>query len=197
MFDFLKRDRRSDSKGEQKGISRAQFLRGDIGGKHRPLRPPWALDEYAFTETCSRCGECIKQCEQQILIEARGKFPVVEFKRGECTFCEACVNACEPGALRIESAEQRESPWGLEVQVNQDCVTHKGVVCQICGDQCLERVFRFRPRVGGAVQMEMSLEKCNGCGACIAPCPVSALSMQHRATAPANNESSPQHPDEV
>ena len=88
MFDFIKKIKGQESNTAKKqGISRAQFLRGDVGGKHRPFRPPWALDEYDFTETCTRCGECIKQCEEQILVEARGKFPVVDFRRGECTFC--------------------------------------------------------------------------------------------------------------
>ena len=181
MFDFLNRDKKEKSEQEKRaGVSRAQFLRGDIRGKNRPFRPPWALEEYDFTETCTRCGECIKQCEEQILVEARGKFPVVDFKRGECTFCEACVTCCEPKALRIDSEEDRKNPWSLEVRVGHTCVAQKGVVCQICGDQCLERVFRFRPRVGGAVQMEMEMEKCTGCGACIAPCPVDALTIHHR-----------------
>ena len=180
MFDFIKKIKGQESNTAKKqGISRAQFLRGDVGGKHRPFRPPWALDEYDFTETCTRCGECIKQCEEQILVEARGKFPVVDFRRGECTFCEVCVNVCEPKALRLESGGEPVKPWSLEIQVNHNCVAQKGVVCQICGDQCLERVFRFRPRVGGAVQMEMETEKCNGCGACIAPCPVDALTIHH------------------
>ncbi len=185
MFEFLKKGKGEKVESQSGGISRAQFLRGDIRGKNRPFRPPWALEELEFTELCTRCGECIKQCEEQILIEARGKFPVVEFRRGECTFCEVCVEVCEPKALRIRSEEERERPWSLEVQVNHDCVAQKGVVCQVCGDQCLERVFRFIPRVGGAVQMEMTLENCTGCGACIAPCPVNALTMHHR---PAQSE---------
>lgn len=180
MFDFLKKNGEKKAQSKQRGISRAQLLRGDISGKNRPLRPPWALEEFEFTETCTRCGECIKQCEEQILVEARGKFPVVDFRRGECTFCEACVNCCEPKALKIESEEERESPWSLEIRVNHDCVAQKGVVCQVCGDQCLERVFRFRPRIGGAVQMEMEMDKCTGCGACIAPCPVNALTIHHK-----------------
>ncbi len=184
MFDFLKKKKGEKAEQNASGISRAQFLRGDIRGKNRPFRPPWALQEHEFTEICTRCGECIKQCETQILIEARGKFPIVDFRRGECTFCEACVTCCEPGALKIESEEEREDPWSLEVRVNQDCVAQKGVVCQVCGDQCLERVFRFIPRVGGAVQMEMMLENCTGCGACIAPCPVNALTVHHRVAQP-------------
>ncbi len=183
MFEFIKRiGKKEEEKGtaeKRKGVSRAQFLRGDISGRNRPIRPPWALEEYDFTETCTRCGACIQRCEEQILVEGRGKFPVVEFKRGECTFCEVCVEVCEPKALRI-TEESRGLPWALEVRVNHDCVAQKGVVCQVCGDQCLEGVFRFRPRVGGAVQMEMDSEKCNGCGACIAPCPVAALTIHHR-----------------
>ncbi|MBT3347883.1 MAG: ferredoxin-type protein NapF [Thiotrichales bacterium] len=184
MFDFFKSGRKREERQSevQRGVSRAQFLRGDIRGKNRPLRPPWALPEYQFTEECTRCGECVKYCETNILVEARAKFPVVEFKRGECTFCGECVNHCKPQALRFLPTEDDEQgvAWSMEVRLAHTCIAQRGVVCQVCGDQCLEEVFKFRPRVGGAVQMEMSTDKCNGCGACIAPCPVDALSLHHR-----------------
>lgn len=181
MFDFLKNRQEREKKGQgSRGVSRTQFLRGDVSGKNRPLRPPWALEEFDFTETCTRCGKCIEICPEKILLEGGSKFPVVEFKRGECTFCEECVTCCEPKALRFASDANHGEPWSLEVRVSHTCIAQKGVVCQICGDQCLERVFRFRPRVGGAVQMEMDMDKCSGCGACIAPCPVDALTLHHR-----------------
>ncbi len=181
MFGFLKgKEGGEKERRSERGVSRAQFLRGDVSGRNRPFRPPWALEEFDFTETCTRCGECITHCPEKILLEGRGKFPVVEFRRGECTFCEECVTRCEPKALRFLSEEDHGTPWDLEVRVNHTCIAQKGVVCQICGDQCLEGVFRFRPRVGGALQMEMSAERCTGCGSCIAPCPVDALTLHHR-----------------
>jgi len=180
MFKFLKGKRGEKNPKQERGISRAQSLRGDVSGKNRPFRPPWALPEFEFTEACTRCGACIQQCEEKILVEGRGKFPIVDFRLGECTFCEACVSACEPKVLRLDPENPPGTPWHLEVRVDHNCIAQKGVVCQVCGDQCLERVFRFRPRIGGALQMEMALEKCTGCGACIAPCPVSALTIQHR-----------------
>ena len=182
MFEFLKKrkDGEQNKRQSDRGVSRAQFLRGDVSGKKRPFRPPWALSEFEFTETCTRCGECINHCPEKILIEGGSKFPIIEFRRGECTFCEECVIHCEPGALRFLSEDEHGDPWDLEVRVNHTCIAQKGVVCQVCGDQCLERVFRFRPRLGGAVQMEMSADKCTGCGACIAPCPVDALTLYRR-----------------
>lgn len=184
MFDFIQKIRgKAESikkdKASSKGVSRAQFLRGDISGRKRPFRPPWALDEYEFTETCTRCGDCIKACAEGILVEGRGRFPVVEFVRGECTFCEACVADCKPQALRFESEDELGEPWQLDIRLGHTCVIQKGVVCQVCGEQCMENVFRFRPQLGGMVQIELETEKCTGCGACIAPCPVNALSLHH------------------
>ncbi|MBT3196128.1 MAG: ferredoxin-type protein NapF [Gammaproteobacteria bacterium] len=185
MFDFIKRirsrvDERGERSSQQRVISRAQFLRGDISGRRQPLRPPWAIDEYAFTETCTRCDHCIKRCPEGVLIAGAGKFPVVEFSRGECTFCGECVTHCEPQALCFEAEDKPGKPWDLEIRLGHSCIAQKGVVCQICGDQCLEQVFRFRPRVGGAVQMEMEADQCTGCGSCIAPCPVDALTLHPR-----------------
>ena len=156
-------------------------MRGDISGRNRPLRPPWALPEFQFTETCTRCGECIQRCPEKIIVEGNGRFPVVDFRLGECTFCEECVSCCEPGALLLDSENESAAPWELELILGHDCIAQKGVVCQICKDQCIESVFQFKPRVGGSFQMVLSSEDCTGCGACIAPCPVSALTLKSRS----------------
>ena len=40
---------------------------------------------------------------------------------------------------------------------------------------CDTSAIRFRPRIGGVPLPEVDAAACNGCGACIAPCPVSAV----------------------
>ena len=68
---------------------------------------PWAVAE--FTAACERCDDCIKACEESVLVAGDGGYPTVDFDRGGCTFCGACVRACQHGALDGDLAR----PWLL------------------------------------------------------------------------------------
>ena len=151
--------------------------RGFFRGRPRPkaeIRPPWALAELAFTDTCSRCNDCLGACPEHIIVAGDGGFPTIDFHHGECTFCSACVDACKPGALvRSENG----MPWSLKAAIGPTCLPHKGVECRICGDFCNVRAIRFPPRIGGSPLPEIVQELCTGCGACVAPCPVMAITV--------------------
>lgn len=136
-----------------------------------PLRPPWALAEDEFVSCCTRCDDCIGACPEGIVLRADGGFPAVDFQRGECTFCEACVEACPSGALVREGP-----PWTIRARVDDRCLALNGVHCQACRDACPTQAIRFplRPGVPGPVVDDPT---CTGCGACVAPCPVDALSV--------------------
>lgn len=154
-------------------ISRRQFLRGDISGRKTFLRPPWALAEAAFLDACTRCGDCVPVCPEKIIVVERG-YPAVDFSRGKCTFCEACLKVCAAGALKkIED----EPPWKIRPQMAESCVANNNVVCRTCGDACLLAAIRFQPRLGGAALPEVDGEICTGCGACVAPCPAGAIKL--------------------
>ena len=151
--------------------------RGFFRGRPRPRaenRPPWALPEAAFIDTCTRCNDCLTACPEAIIISGDGGFPTIDFKRGECTFCTECVTACQPHAL-LRSDEQ--AAWSLQASIAPSCLPHKGVECRACGDFCDSRAIRFTPRLGGSPLPAIDLELCTGCGACIAPCPVSAITI--------------------
>lgn len=156
-----------------KNISRVQFLRGDISSRAFPVRPPWSRDELTFTDICSRCGDCIKACETQILYAGQGGFPEVDFKKGECTFCEACVKNCKEDVF----ISTRQPAWNLKVSIEENCLAKQGVICMVCGEQCETRAIRFIPQVGQVPQPQMSLAACNGCGACYQPCPTQAIKL--------------------
>lgn len=158
-------------------ITRAQFLRGDTRGERRAVRPPWALEEWLFVERCDRCGKCIGACALGLLDAGHGGFPRIDFWRGECTFCRACLEQCPRGALR---AYDGEAPWQLQATVGVDCLTNHGVVCRSCGEQCDARAIRFRPTAGHVAQPEVNIALCNGCGACVRPCPAAAVTMHYR-----------------
>ena len=82
--------------------SRRQLLRGQfLQSLHsenakiqgiNAIRPPWSVNEEDFTDKCTRCGDCILVCETQIIVKGDGGFPEIQFDKGECTFCQKCVN---------------------------------------------------------------------------------------------------------
>ncbi len=158
-------------------IHRSEFLRGNISGRDRPIRPPWSLPESAFIDLCTQCGDCIPICEEGLLQKGRGGYPVVNFHKGECFFCGDCVEKCNSGSLSKTLFQQKAAPWTHKVQVTKKCLNYQGVLCRSCGDRCPQRAIVFRPRTGGKVALEIELESCNGCGACVAPCPVQAIIM--------------------
>ena len=113
-------------------------------------------------------------CPEAIIISGDGGFPTIDFKRGECTFCSDCVTACQPHAL-LRSDEQ--AAWSLQASIAPSCLPHKGVECRACGDFCDSRAIRFTPRLGGSPLPAIDSALCTGCGACVAPCPVSAITI--------------------
>lgn len=158
-------------------VTRAQFVRGDIGGRNKTIRPPWALPEHEFVEQCQRSGACIAACPERILEKGRG-FPQVNFARGGCTFCGACVEACASGVYRKDGQGKPEGvAWQLKALVKPACLAFSQVVCRTCGEHCPENAIRFPPVLGGAARPEVNQAQCTGCGACFAPCPSGAIEL--------------------
>lgn len=163
-------------------IQRSDFLRGALYAKAMPFRPPWAIAEPAFTDACTRCGDCLTACPESILAPGRGGFPEIDFRKGACSFCGACVGACKAGALKRGDAENpwRLGPGRLGARVSGDtCLSMKGVTCRVCGDRCEARAISFTLAVGGRASPCVALTECTGCGACVAPCPTAAIEMYH------------------
>jgi len=136
---------------------------------------PWAVD--AFEDVCQRCDDCIRACEESILIAGDGGFPTVDFRRGACTFCGACADACRHAAL-----DRRISPpWRLLATIGDACLSAKGVTCRSCGDACDQQAIRFQLQTGGRALASLDPSRCNGCGDCVATCPVQVIQIQEAA----------------
>ncbi len=151
--------------------SRRNFLSGgylDPGA----IRPPGAVSAYDFHDLCSQCGDCSSACPENIIRRGSDGFPTVDFSRGACTFCEACIEACDTGALTLDIA------WPHRAAVSRDCLSMNAVQCRICQDQCDQQAIRFQLIAGGKAMPQISLDDCIGCGGCVASCPVSAIAIE-------------------
>ncbi|MCK9386791.1 MAG: ferredoxin-type protein NapF [Sulfuritalea sp.] len=157
-------------------VSRRQFLWGNFKGGKAPQRPPWALAETVFPDVCTRCGACAPVCPTRIIIIVRG-YPEVDFRRGECTFCGACAAVCKDQALLHTEKGRHAKPWTIKAQISDRCATRQGVACRVCDDRCQVAAIRFSPRLGAPPMAEIDATLCTGCGACLAPCPMKAISL--------------------
>jgi ferredoxin-type protein NapF len=86
------------------------------------------------------------------------------------------VTACQPRALLRRSEDA--APWPYKAQVSDACLPKKGVECRVCGDFCDVRAIRFQPRIGGNPLPDIDPDTCTGCGACVAPCPATAITIR-------------------
>ena len=156
-------------------LTRRGVLTGTWRNAAPVVRPPWSGSEAHFIEKCARCNACVESCETTILYAGAGGYPVVDFKRGECTFCYACATACpEPIFL-----PQQTQPWDITVSIGQNCLAFKSIECRRCQDSCEPEVISFRPSLAGIYQPKIETQGCTGCGACVAGCPVSAITVEH------------------
>jgi len=143
-----------------------------------PFRPPWAVSEPLFQETCTTCDACIKVCGEGVLRRGGGGYPEVNFQAAECTFCGECVNVCTPQAL-LKTEQNADAPWDLKARIAATCLSQNAITCRVCGDRCDARAIRFQLAVGGVADPIIDLSSCTGCGACVEPCPVDAVEIYH------------------
>lgn len=120
---------------------------------------------------------CAAACPEGIIVSGSG-FPRIDFSTGECTFCQACVEACPAAALgpAVDDRGAARRPWALEVRISDLCLAAKGVVCRICQAKCEAGAFAF-PHPSGLGRPRVRSAACTECGACVAPCPAGAISL--------------------
>lgn len=157
------------------GLQRRDLLRGRIA---RPpiapaLRPPGAVEEALFATRCDGCAACAFACPEKVIRLDADHRPILSFGHGECTFCDACVKACPTGAIVAEGGR----PWTALAEISGRCLAVGGVHCRSCGDACPTAALRFVPLADGRFLPLVDEAACNGCGACVAPCPVAAIAV--------------------
>lgn len=134
---------------------------------------PWIVSQGDFIEGCSRCDKCISQCETSIIIKGSGGFPEIDFSRDECTFCYQCAQACPESLF----APEHQPPWAQKIAIDKHCLTYQKVTCRSCEDVCEPMAINFKAVLGGPAQPMVDLDSCNGCGACIKPCPTNSIQI--------------------
>jgi ferredoxin-type protein NapF len=65
----------------------------------------------------------------------------------------------------------------LKAAITPSCLALNHVVCSACAERCEVGAIRFQPALGAAPTPAIDLDRCTGCGACVAVCPVSAITL--------------------
>jgi MauM/NapG family ferredoxin protein len=156
------------------------------------IRPPGALPENKFIDSCIRCGECMKVCPTNALhptlLEAglEGIFtPRLIPKLGYCEKnCILCTQVCPTDALKkLKIADKETTIFGTAYFIKDLCFPWaEQRNCIVCEEVCptKTKAIKFRERwltnkEGKRVLVKLPyiLENvCIGCGICENKCPV-------------------------
>ena len=156
------------------------------------LRPPGAIQEDKFLETCIKCGMCVEACPFDTLLLAKPGdhkplgTPYFIARDVPCHMCTdiPCVPVCPTGALDEKSVTTNDkldinkAEMGLAVIDHESCIAFWGIQCDAC--------YRACPLLGEAITIEYQQNKrtgkhafmkpvvhsdpCTGCGMCERAC---------------------------
>lgn len=159
-------------------VSVADFISEESGGNGQVSIPNGSVQKSFFQAAGSTSlGLARKRFRDTLHLLRRlpPGLPEVNFEHGECTFCEACREACKPGALARPDAGGR--PWMLAASISDNCLSMQAVTCRVCGEICEPGAISFRLGMDGRADPSLDQARCTGCGACFAPCPVDAITL--------------------
>ncbi len=144
----------------------------------RFLRPPGALAEQAFLDSCIRCGKCGESCPNDTI-----KFfsfengwssyntPYIVPREKPCILCMECSQACPTGAIQKikHEAEEIISKVNMgKAKVNEDiCLSYQGKSCGVCYRACPLPDVSLRV---GYMEQPTVMDACVGCGICERAC---------------------------
>lgn len=175
------------------GLLWVYLLRQEARAHPYALRPPGALLEKDFNAACIKCGQCVNACPYDTLKLAGsgGNLPIgmpyFEPRNIPCYLCPdiPCMKACPTGALSPELKDINDSRMGLAVIDLENCLSWKGLRCEICHREC--------PLKGKAITLELhpraqskhtmfypivNSDACTGCGICEKACPTTEAAIR-------------------
>lgn len=143
------------------------------------LRPPGALEERAFRETCSRCNACVSVCPAQCIKldfgGAKGEgVPYIDPNQMACVLCSGldCMQTCPSGALLptpLCDIDMGTAQWREHL-----CVRPNGDDCRMCVDHCPVGTTAIELVENRVVVHDHG---CTGCGVCQHECPTDPKSI--------------------
>jgi ferredoxin-type protein NapG len=163
----------------------AEYLDTQIGAylpdEKSLLRPPGALPEATFLDTCLRCGNCVDSCPADAIQPLQSdqsnlaETPYINPDDQPCVVCDSleCMQVCPSGALQKLSVH--EIQIGL-AEVNYSvCLRSNGVDCLDCVDSC--PIGETAIRLDSEKRVEVLSTGCIGCGVCQYQCPTTPKSI--------------------
>ena len=167
----------------------AEYLDTQIGerlpAEKALLRPPGALTEEMFLETCLRCGNCVNSCPADAIqplqsdLPNLAETPYIDPSYQPCVVCDTleCMQVCPSGALQKLSVH--EIQIGV-AEVNYDiCLRSNGVDCLDCVESC--PIGEKAIRLDSERRIEVLSVGCVGCGVCQYQCPTTPKSIVVRS----------------
>jgi ferredoxin-type protein NapF len=164
------------------GAAGAYAAKSVRGGVASTLRPPGALDAGRFTGVCVRCGNCARACPSRIIEPDLGAgglpglfAPRLRFEADYCREdCHRCGEVCPSGALaRWSPGDKPRVRIGRAVVWDELCLLAQGRECTACLRKCPWAALTMESADGGfSNRPVVNPDRCNGCGACEAVCPV-------------------------
>ncbi len=156
------------------------------------IRPPGAIPEEKFLQTCVKCGECMKVCLTNGLQPALSQAgfeglwtPLLVPRLGYCEYnCNLCSQVCPTGAIRSVPLEEKQRiRIGLAFFDKNRCIPYSmGRNCGVCEEHCPApgKAIKFRgveTTAGDGVPFILKLPEvdpalCIGCGICENKCPI-------------------------
>lgn len=152
-------------------VSRRMFLRGGRPEKASAIPPPFSHSQFSIL--CDGCNACVDACPLGLLATGADTRPYADFASSFCDFCGKCQRVCTRGAL-VETSP----PWSIKAVITDQCLSAQAVSCRVCGDFCQSHALRFQPALGGKSFPVVNPSLCSGCGACVGPCPTTAIIMK-------------------
>ena len=149
------------------------------------IRPPGALPEELFLDTCIRCGSCMRVCITNTLqpcsLETaftRLWTPYLNQRLAPCeATCNLCGQVCPTQAIRrLPLAEKVVAKIGTAYIDRRRCLSWEyDRLCLICDEQCPYDAIDLVEE-GGLKCPVVYEHKCSGCGMCESKCPVEGRS---------------------
>ena len=140
-------------------------------------RPPGAITEEEFLNSCSRCFQCIDVCQPLALrpasiFEGVANLGTPVMDANKCIICMECIRICPTDALK--KIPKEEVDIGTAVIDHDICLAWlKKKRCKICYKACPAKAFELKKRRFPVLDPD----KCNGCGICVRKCPTEPKSI--------------------